>query len=258
MCHNAGFRPSKSLLHSKPWVRRNARGDYEIILISPFEPPVGHKNIVWVYEDPATANGCNAGHAKAREHFTGDFVIPWVDDHLISDGWDLRVIKEYEAREKLFHKQSPGKPFCMGLRHTWPFHVGTQFGIYYPYFPFQRRQYLDVVGWFDPAYQKGFADGDLAMRIWQAGGRCEWTPNAMIVVHPDDCRKAGVVFAQADMDLFVQRWAPVYGQGWNTGHIRDFNMDIVPEDHPNLVGDRTVFHTDPSYRNKALANGWQQ
>ena len=240
-------------------LRDATRGDYEVILISPFEPPGGaRKNVVWLREDPATASGCNAGHALALKYFTGDFVVPWVDDHLIADGWDTTLVRYYEERENRFHKKHAGKPFSVGLRHAWPHHVGTEFGIYYPYFPFQRRSYLDAVGWFDPAYKKGFADSDLALRIWSAGGRCEWSDKAYIVVHHDDNRKDGVVFDPRDMELFVERWAPVYGQGWQTGHIRDFNMDVVPEDFTGLVSDNTFHQNCPSFRDRVLAGGWRQ
>lgn len=242
-------------------VQDATRTPHEVLVVSPVPPPVTFPSTVWVRERPGMANGCNAGHARAyAAHATGDYIMPWVDDHLLADGWDVVTLRNYERREKAFHATAPGKPFCLGLRHTWPLHVGTEFGIYYPYFPFSRRKYIEQVGWFDPAYKKGFADSDLAFRFWQAGGRCEWSDHALIVVHHDDDRKAGVVFEQADMDLFVARWAPKYGAGWKTGKIRDFNMDIEPDNIPQLVdpSGRTVYQNEPAFRDRALASGWRE
>jgi hypothetical protein len=238
-------------------IRDATRSRYEIVMVSPFEPPRGHRHIWWIREDPAQSNGCNAGHAKALDFLTGDFVIPWVDDHFLQDGWDVSALRQYERRENEFHRQSAGRPFALGIRHCWPRHVGSEFGIYYAYFPLIRRKYLDVVGWFDPAYRKGFADSDFCFRIWDAGGRCEWSEGDQIVVHHDDDRKAGVVFEQADMDLFVRRWAPKYGRGWQTGKIRDFNCDVVPDSFPHLASNNTFYLNDPSFRVEILKGGWK-
>jgi hypothetical protein len=238
-------------------LRDATRSRYEVILVSPFEPPLGHPEVWWIKEEPDQATGCNAGHARAWACLTGDFVLPWVDDHLLTDGWDVAVLRQYDRREALFHRVAPGAPFALGLRHCWPRHVGTEFGIYYPYFPFTRRSNLERVGWFDPAYRKGFADSDLALRIWSAGGRCEWTETSQLVVHHDDDRKAGVVFTDADMALFLSRWASRYGKGWDTSQIRGFNMDVVPEDFPALVDSNTFHRNDPSFRQSVLAGGWR-
>lgn len=238
-------------------VRDATRCNYEIILVSPFEPPHGFRHIYWIKEEPAQASGCNAGHARALGFMAGDFIMPWVDDHLLADGWDIDLLREYEKREALFHKGAPEKPFVLGLHHCWPRHVGTEFGIYYPYFPFFRRRYVEEIGWFDSAFKKGFADSDLALRVWRAGGRCEWSAREQIVAHPDDNRKAGVVFEPADMDLFLRRWAPVYGKGWRTGNLRDFNMDVESASFPALAGEQTFFRNDPSFRDAILAGGWR-
>lgn len=233
-------------------VRDATRSRYEVILVSPFEPPRGHRHVWWIKEEPRDATGCTAAHARAAEHFAGDYVLPWADDQIFVDGWDVATLRNYGRREEAFHRSFPGKPFVLGLHHCQPRHVGTEFGIYYPYFPFLRRAYVERLGWFDPAYRKGFADSDFAMRVWSAGGRCEWQEGSQIIVHPDDGRKAGSVFAQADMELFVQRWAPLYGKGWRTRHIRDFNIDVEPESFPMLVSDNTFFVNEPSFRAKVL------
>ncbi len=245
-------------------IRDATRSPYEVILVSPDPPPADcAEHVTWIEEPVGTGTGCNAGHAAAWEHMTGDFVTPWVDDHLYVDGWDALAIANYERREAQFHRVSPKPkdhlwPFVLGLRHIWPHHIGTQWGIYYPYFPLVRREYIERVGWYDPAYAKGFADGDLALRIWAVGGRCEWSDNGLIQVDLEaDNRKEGVMFSPSDLDLFVQRWAPRYGDGWDTSHIRGFNIDIEPYNFPKLALDNTVYYNHPEFREIVFAGGWR-
>jgi len=238
-------------------LRDATRCDYEVIMISPFAPPKEYADkVVWIEEKKGTGTGCNAGHAKAFEHMTGDYVMAWVDDHILVDGFCALAVPEFEEREKAFQAKNPSKPFMLGLRHVWPRHVGTQFGIYYPYFPMMRRETLKTIGWYDPLYKKDFADGDLAFRVWAAGGRCEWSSHGLICVTEDDNRKDGVIFEDSDMELFIKRWAPKLGRGWDVSTLRGFNMDVVPEKFPAFVKDNSIYENRRDYRADALASGW--
>ncbi len=119
------------------------------------------------------------------------------------------------------------------------------------------------LGWLTDEYWTGFADSDLAMRVWDAGGRCEWTSQGLIIPHGDDQRKnmgdthiANIdVVDQAhcrpdDMKLFISKWAPKYGKGWDTSHLRGFNVDITPERFPQFMDEtkRTVYHNHPDFK----------
>jgi hypothetical protein len=236
------------------------RGDYEVIVVSPFEPPMIGK-VKWIKETRST--GCNAAHMAAMAAATGEFVTGWVDDHFYLDDWDEIALEEFHEREALFHSKSPGKPFELGLRHIDPTHVGTEFGMYYPYFPFMRVSSVKTVGWLTDEYWTGFADSDLAMRVWDAGGRCEWTSQGLLMPHGDDQRKnmgdtlaANIdVVDQAhcrpdDMSLFISKWAPKYGVGWDTSHLRGFNVDITPERFPQFMDEtrRTICYNRPDFR----------
>jgi hypothetical protein len=250
-----------ALLRTLKNIRDATRCDYEVILVSPWKPVVDgiDDRIIWVEEQEGTGTGCNAGHAAALAHMTGEFCLPWVDDHFLADGWDVEALRDYEDRERVFHAagRHRGKPFSLGLHHAWPHHVGTCFGRFYPYFPLIRRKYVERLGWFDPAYKQGFADSDLAMRVWSAGGRCEWSDRALIVVHHDDDRKNGAMFAPSDMDLYIERWAPKYGSDWKTDHLRDFNIDVEPNWVPSVVSDRTICFDGPGFRDVVMAHGWR-
>lgn len=180
----------------------------------------------------------------------GEYVMAWVDDHLVSDGFSALAIQDYEA-------MAGDKPFLLGLRHIEPRHVGTEFGIYYPYFPFARRADMEKIGWYDPQYKKGFADGDLAFRVWNAGGSCAWSNTGLVCVTLDDDRKEGVIYDESDYTLFVKRWGPRYGKDWDTKTLRGFNMDVVPENMPKEVKGNSIFRNDPGFRERALERGWR-
>ena len=227
------------------------RHSYQVIVVSPFEPDrktMRGGEITWIHEEKQT--GCNAAHMAAVRIAKGDFVTAWVDDHYYMDGWDTSAIANLLDREDLMG----GKPFILGLRHLNPSHVGTEFGIYYPYFPFMRNITFQQIGWLTDEYRIGFADSDLGLRAWSAGGRCEWSAEPLVFVHPDDQRKGsrqdGVMYHQRDMDLFVERWAPKYGSGWDTSNLRAFNVDVTPERFPQFIhgSGRTIYHNDPSFR----------
>ena len=228
-------------------IRNATRCSFQVVLVSPFPSPVEMSEVVWIEEKVGTGSGCTAAHAAAYEQMTGEFVLPWTDDHILVDCWDTEALANYHRREEAFHAVSPEKPFVLGLRHLWPDHVGTEFGIFYPYFPFVRRSYLkDLGGWFDPAYRRGFADSDFAMRVWSASGRCEWSEKAAVYAHKDDGRKTGVQYAQSDMDEFVKRWRPQYGRGWDVGHLRGFNVDYPLDRIRDLIEGNSLYCNDPA------------
>lgn len=240
-------------------LRDATRCDFEVVLVSPFVPPeVDGIKVIWIEEPEGTGTGCNAGHARAFERMTGEYLMPWVDDHYVLDGWDAVALPSFEAREKAFQTEHPGKPFVLGLRHIFPHHCGSTFGIYYPYFPFSRRVTYEKIGWYDPSFLKGFADSDLAMRVWDAGGRCEWADRGLIQVDlVADSRKAGVMYDQSDINLFIERWAPKYGVGWDTTTLRGFNIDVEIAYTSELCSNNTIVYNNPEFRDIVLTKGWR-
>jgi hypothetical protein len=213
----------EALVRTLANLRACTNGSYEVIVVSPFEPP-GGDNIIWIPEDKP--KGPNVAHGYAAVLARGDYVLGWVDDHLLTPDWDKWTIRVFEGVETV------GTPALLGLRHVLEDHVGTVFGHYYAYFPFVRRETVDRVGWLGVGeYQRGFADCDLGMRVWSAQGYCTWGSRCVLrcaddakVLHDDE---AG--YEPEDLQKFLRRWRFRFGKGWPANVVRDFNIDVVPE-----------------------------
>ncbi len=136
--------------------------------------------------------GCAAAHAVATRHVQGDLVLAFADDHEMVDGWDCEALVEFDNR-----RPKDLSAFCLGLRGAHSGHVGTNWGVYYAYFPLMQLADVRRLGWIGDDYRGGFGDSDLAMRVWASGGRCEWTTAGLIRPTPSDKRKGDADAGQA-------------------------------------------------------------
>lgn len=227
-------------------IEQTTRGPYEVIVVSTLE--VRGPNVVWIEE--AERRGCAYAHHEASRYAIGDYLVPFADDHAFVDGWDEIAIKEFENRRSA--------PFALGLRGAHSGHVGTNFGIYYSYFPMMRREDVARVGWISPDYRLGFGDSDLAMRVWDAGGRCEFSSQGLICPTVDDHRKGddgaraeGAGWAATDRELFLVRWAGKYGRGWPLDGI-EWNIDLRPEDNAYVIDRNSIYYNDPSFLDEVV------
>jgi hypothetical protein len=235
-------------------IAATTRGSYEVIVVSPFEPPrIG--NVDCIRE--AEPRGCAAAHALAAKAAVGEYLVAFADDHEFVDGWDDVAISEHVRRRASFGNDCariglPTLPFSLGLRGSHSGHVGTNFGIYCPYFPMMLAEDVRRVGWIGADYRAGFGDSDLAMRVWRSGGRCEWTAAGLLRPTPADKRKEtasdrrpAAAYTQADLELFVGRWWPHYGCEWPIGiGIDTFNTDLRPEENTALIVNNSIFCND--------------
>jgi hypothetical protein len=232
-------------------IRSTTRGSYEVIVVSPFAPEDAIlSNILWLREAQGQQQGCAFAHEDASRYARGEYIVPFADDHAFVDGWDEKVIAEYKARSC-----STPNTFVLGLRGTHSAHIGTNFGIYYPYFPFMSCADMREVGFIGGAYRRGFGDSDLAMRVWDSGGRCEFTEGFYLYPTAADKRKEGEggrpggPYTEGDLKLFVERWAPKYGEGFDTSRIDGFNVDIRPYENPQFVVDNSIYYHHPKFMN---------
>jgi glycosyltransferase involved in cell wall biosynthesis len=216
-------------------IRATTAGPHEIIVVSQFE--VSGENIKWIKE--TEKRGCAFAHSVAAQYATGDFITPTADDCDYLPGWDERVIQIYNERAP-----KDGRPFLLGLHYGL---IGTVFGIYYANFPFLRRDHAMNIGYFDGNYRTGFTDSDLSLKIWSAGGRCEYSVERLIEITAEDKRKGGEDCPADDLGYFVKKWRWKYGWRFDTSYMRAINVDFDPELNPEFIKDRTVFNNRPSF-----------
>lgn len=191
--------------------------DFEIVIVSP-EPYSGDR-IVHVPE--REANGPIAAHRLGYAASRGDIIMCVTDDLLPEPDWLVRLEGTIAAQEARTF------PFAGGIsRPKEPF-FGTVYGLYYPYFPVMSRRSVEAIGgWFSDAFYRGWADPDLAMRVWHAGGRCALLPNCCAQSNPDQVRDPEEQTPEAvrnDFPAFYERWHSQYGAGfgtepWDIGH----------------------------------------
>lgn len=238
------------LAQSLEALRRHTVGvDYEALVVSPFR--VEAPNVRWIEETRPEGN-CPA-HARAAALADGDLILPLCDDVTVMPGWADALLTFFCARE-------PGaSPYVCGLNvDGGP--IGTVFGLYYPYFPVMRRETAARIGgYYDPGYRAHFGDCDIGLRVWELGGRCEFCRDARISAAP---RKQNPNAPEAptrrsarmaDMARFVARWAPVYGRGWKTSELRDFNLNVPGRFFADVLTDHTIRRNDPAFRSWLLA-----
>ncbi|HEY0835278.1 MAG TPA: hypothetical protein VGE72_15345 [Azospirillum sp.] len=187
--------------------------ELEIVVVSPFEvegPFVRH-----VPEGEPRGN-C-AAHALGYEASSGDIVIAMSDDHRAVPGWLDGLADTVAERESRFF------PFAGGLARPNCPHFGAAYGLYYPYFPVMSRRSIEAAGgWFSRAFTAHFADPDLGLRVWRAGGRCELLPDARILAVPvSDAENAAVPFKSKAFPQDFATFARTYHAGHGAGFLPD-------------------------------------
>ncbi len=225
-------------------LQSTTRNELEVIVVSPFKIDFNFHNggrLIWI--EDRKRDGCNSAHFEASKYITGDFIAGFADDHTFVDGWDEITIDNFMRRES----ETVKRPYLLGQRQI-PGeahfgHIGTVFGIYYPYFPIMRTEDMHRIGgWLSAEYKHGFGDPDLGLRVWAAGGLAEWSdiPVINVIKTEDDARHNRLgQFIQNDMQRFIAKWKPHFGKDWDTSHVRGFNVDHpLVEFGPN---DRTCF-----------------
>jgi hypothetical protein len=225
-------------------MRWTARGRLEILVVSPFQPPVGAwggggrggGEVIWVREMQRL--GIAAAHAQAAAKATGDYLFPWADDHLMMDGWDEAAVAEHEnIRFKPGLKDAP--ILSLGLRAIAPHDkVELMFGKYVPCWPLMLRSDVEKVGgWLNGGFRAGYSDADLGLRVWEAGGRCEWSKVRPVRPTQNNVRPgqwesgAHADALRADLDLLCSRHEDA-ARGWPTHDASLCNVSVDLDAHP--------------------------
>lgn len=215
----------------------SAGHDYEVIVVSP--DPVSGERVRWVKE--TEKRGCIAAHLRAFEESAGDVIVLMTDDTIVLPGWLDAIATTIGEGEKQYF------PYCVGLNRLNSRFVGTVFGKYYAYFPAISRRSLDAVGGlFDPRFTAHWADPDLGLRIWDAGGRVEFCEKARAAVsslqrHFVEAAHKSSAF-ERDARSFMAKWGHLAGEEFSR-EIRAVNRDLPVE----ALQERTIL-MEPSHK----------
>jgi hypothetical protein len=212
-------------------IKTSAAGPVEVIVVSPLpKVAIDGLDITWV-DDP-TATGPIKTQSFGAKFARGEYLMAMADDFVLRPMWDSTLVDDYAARERF----AEGKPFLLGARFAL---VGTVFGYFYANFPFVKcRRFLATMGWYDRIFHRGFGDCDLSLRVWAAGGRCEFSSVEVISPTADDARKGTMVANREDVQRFATRWASRYGRGWEASSLDGFNFNVAPP--PRALAARTI------------------
>jgi len=200
-------------------IERCSRGaDYEVIMVSPFEPPGSH--VTWIRE--AEARGNAAAHYQGYQAATGDYIVHLSDDVLPVPGWLDELTHRIDKRERVHF------PFVLGLQVA-RFQFSTVYGRYFANFlALSRRSAEAIGGTFSTDYVAHFADADISMRAWHTGGRCESSGRPLLYYVPLERFFAISRHKQSSLErdckTFVTKWGPSYGSGWGS-RPQDVNID---------------------------------
>src|SRR5882757_10109895 len=192
-------------------IERCSRGaDYEVIMVSPFEPPGPH--VTWIRETEARGNA--AAHHQGYPAATGDYIVHLSDDVLPVPGWLDELTHRIDERERVHF------PFVLGLQVAL-FQFSTVYGRYFAIFlALSRRSAEAIGGTFSTDYVAHFADADISMRAWHRGGRCENSDRPLLYYVPLERFFAISRHKQSSLErdckTFVTKWGPSYGAGWGS------------------------------------------
>jgi glycosyltransferase involved in cell wall biosynthesis len=197
--------------------------DYEIVVVSPI--PLFGPNIKWIKEDQPA--GPNAAYKTAFENASGEFVAVVGDDILVQPYWAELLLKQALDGEI----RHPAGPFVCSMTSGG---FGTVFGMHFPFYTFARRQMLQNLGGLvrPQLFPADWADCDLGMRVWDAGGRCEFCKGTQFRgmnrgAVPDRPRESATL--NRDTKTFLAQWGAKYRKNFDLARVRHFLIDIHHE-----------------------------
>ena len=107
-------------------------------------------------------------------------------------------------------------------------------------------------GYYSPDFSAHFADIDLSLRVWQAGGRCEpvFPPLLREFISRNGVPELQTKLSsyKKDKEVFVEKWRESFGRGWSTKVRSDFCMNIkIGPVLDKVLNDGTIFINDPRF-----------
>lgn len=203
----------------------NTKNPLEIIVVAPFKPTIYWPTVHWIVEDQR--RGIGQAHNDAAKVATGDFILGFADDFLVTKNWDVEALSDFYKTEEVEQNEL----VILGLRET--DRLGMIFNRYYAYFPFTRIDNLpQIQGWYDAKFKAGFGDSDLSLRTYEYHGIVKPATKCTILATRDNAnRQFDPTQVLEDGQNFLSRWGKKYGYDKEWVDIKSFNYDVSLEEY---------------------------
>jgi GT2 family glycosyltransferase len=190
------------------FARTNATADYELVVVSPFA--IDADRVVHVNEPErrGVIHAVNQAYAAA----SAEHVVVWSDDALPEKDCLRHMLDFVKSHDPPFVASFSRRDVNGKHAEQW-----SVYGKLYAGWLCASRRTIDAVGGlFAPEYKNYWADPDLSLRVWTAGGTVDVCRTAWInVAQIDDTVKAENLRSSfaADTDAFFERWHAKCGDG---------------------------------------------
>jgi len=209
------LRPDAALCRVREFEATNKDTDYEITIVSPFK--IDGEKVNWVYEEKAS--GLTHAHNVAYQSSTGEYVVWWADDCSPTPNCLAKMLNFVESQTGLFigaYKLNDGYWLEPPLYAVYA-KLYANFGCA------SRKTIEGIGGYLDTIYKGFWADVDMSLRTWEAGGRVEVCPNTWV-----DLTNSQEEISQEnkeenfdnDLETFLKRWHHKLGNGVDISAVR--------------------------------------
>jgi GT2 family glycosyltransferase len=205
------LRPELIKQRIEEFAQTNPNVDYEIIVVSPFR--IEDKNVKWIKDDGFPNNGSVMATQLAYYHSNSNYVM-YFSDKVIPTKNCLTAMLNYVKLNV--------EPFIGAFKMIRS--NGKEIGAFkcynklYACYGCMSKKTVELIGGFwDTNFYHSWADIDISLRCWEAGGKVEVCQNAIVKpiplkdkVYKDHRSKTW----DKDVEYFLNKWHYKLGKGF--------------------------------------------
>jgi GT2 family glycosyltransferase len=192
-------------------IREHAQIPYEIIVGDASDgPEYAHAaGDVRVFREKPRM-GFVEGNNRCLWHARGTWCVIVNDDIEATDGWDTAAVKFMSENDIVGCGCPYFKDHCSRNSNSPHYTIQSMYRVTVPNFPFMSRTLGESLGWFDHAYKMYGSDGDLGMRVLEAGYAVVGIPGCRLLHYRewDSTREGNMQEATPDQQRFRDTWEP--------------------------------------------------
>jgi len=209
------LRPEASELSIREFETTNPNVDYEIVLVSPFQPVYSHR-VKWIKEQNVL--GSVIATQMAWENSIGEYVMYFSDD-VSPMGNCLRNMLEF-MKTKTNPFIGASKMMNQNRREIGPF--GAYKRLYACYGCMSRETVKMLDGIFSRDFFYSWGDIDLSMKCWEQGGKVEICQDAIVIprqIEDEVYKEHRSKYFQRDEEVFLSKWHDKLGKGYKRNEV---------------------------------------